>query len=69
MAISQETLIDYIAVPFVTKEEDIKKVRDQLGEAGNSVKILAKIDSLDAVTNFEDIVKSADGTIFVRNEL
>jgi len=69
MAISQETLIGYIAVPFVTKEEDIKKVRDQLGEAGNSVKILAKIDSLDAVTNFEDIVKSADGTIFVRNEL
>ena len=69
IAISQTTLIDFIAVPFITKDEDIKELREKLGEAGKTVKILAKVDNLDAVTNFESIIKSADGSIFVRNEL
>lgn len=69
MAISQISLIDYIAVPFITKQDDVKEIKEKLGEGGKDIKILAKVDNMEAVTNFESIMKSADGSIFVRNEL
>lgn len=67
--ISQMTLIDFIAIPFVSKQDDIIQVREKLGDAGKSVRVLAKVDQLDAVTNFDSILNAADGSIFVRNEL
>jgi len=33
------------------------------------IQILAKIDTVDAVNNFQNIIKSADGVIILRNEL
>ena len=68
-AISQFCLIDFIAVPFVSKEDDIKEVREKLGQGGKLINVLAKVDNMDAVTHFENILNSADGSIFVRNEL
>ena len=33
------------------------------------IQILAKIDTVDAVQNFNGIIKQADGVIILRNEL
>ena len=44
-------------------------MRETLGEGGSSIKILAKVDSIHGVENYEDILYEADGIIFSRNEL
>ena len=46
------TVIDYLALPFTTSAEDVITVRNRLGVHGKDVKILAKIDTLDGITNF-----------------
>jgi len=40
-----------------------------LGEGGSNIKIIAKVDSIHGVENFEDILYEADGMVFSRNEL
>jgi pyruvate kinase len=58
-----------VALPFTAQGEDIRNVREILGEGGHNIKILAKIDSIHGVENYEDILFEADGMIFCRNEL
>ena len=67
--ISKATIIDYIAVPFINTADDITKIRATLGNHGKDIKILAKIDTLEGVKNYNQILTAADGIIFVRNEL
>ena len=68
-AISQHIGIDFFALPFAAQGEDIRQVREVLGEGGANIKLLAKIDSIHGVENYEDILFEADGMIFSRNEL
>ena len=68
-AISQHIGIDFFSLPFAAQGEDIRQVREVLGEGGANIKILAKIDSIHGVENYEDILFEADGMIFSRNEL
>ena len=44
-------------------------MKDVLGPSGAHIQILAKIDTVDSVHNFEEIVKAADGIIINRVEL
>jgi pyruvate kinase len=50
---SQLALIDFLVVPFVYSAEDIQQVRAKLGPHGSKIKLFAKIDSVEAVKNFE----------------
>lgn len=61
--------IDFLAVPFVQSGEDIAGIRKTLGENGKSIHILAKIDQLESVQRFNEILDESDGAVFVRNEL
>lgn len=56
-------------VPFASSGNDIKQIRDILGDSGSNIKILAKIDSIHGIENFSDILSQADGMVFCRNEL
>lgn len=67
--ISQAMMIDFVALPFTISADDIDTLREYLGPNGRDVKILAKIDSLDGVKNFDKIVQKADGSIFVRTDI
>ena len=60
---------DYILVPNVTSVKDVQEIKYSLAEAGNKIGILAKIDNLEAVHQFEGILKYASGVVVVRNEL
>lgn len=44
-------------------------IRELLGDNGKMVKIISKIDTLEGVQQYENILKHSDGVIFVRNEL
>jgi pyruvate kinase len=68
-AISQVTIIDYLAIPFCASGADPLTVRELLGPNGKDIKIVSKIDTLEGVQQYENILKHSDSCIFVRNEL
>jgi pyruvate kinase len=56
-------------LPFAIRKNDITHVRDVLGPAGAHIQILAKVNTIEALKNFEDLVKGADGIVLNRAEL
>ena len=58
-----------MCVPNITSVKDVQEARYARGDKGNRLGILAKIDNLEAVHQFQSILKYADGVIIVRNEL
>ena len=60
---------DFVAIPYAVRKKDIQTVRDYLGPAGAHIKLLAKIDTLEAIHNFEDLINAADGIIINRVEI
>ncbi|MDR3208585.1 MAG: pyruvate kinase [Rickettsiales bacterium] len=62
--------VDYIAVSFVQKPEDISEVRDFITErTGRPIKIIAKIERPQALARIEDIIKNSDGIMVARGDL
>ena len=55
-AISQLIMIDYIAIPFCNSGADPMTVKELLGPTGRNIKVLAKIDTLEGVQQFENIL-------------
>jgi pyruvate kinase len=48
-AISQVTIIDYLAIPFVSSGADYITVKELLGVNGANIQIASKIDTLEGV--------------------
>lgn len=61
--------VDYIALSFVRSADDIHELRELLGTRGQNVKIIAKIEDQEGVTNINDIVRAADGVMVARGDL
>lgn len=59
---------DFVSVPGVVSARDLQEIKKVI-QGDSKVAILAKIDSLEAVHQFQGILKYADGVIIVRNEL
>merc|ERR1712137_1165402 len=58
---------DYIALSFVQTPEDIKECRKHC--AGKDIKIIAKIDNVEGLKNFDAILAEADGIMVARGDL
>lgn len=56
-------------MPLVTSAEDVTVLRERLGSGGKNIQLIAKIDSINGLENFEEILNAADGVVFQRNEL
>lgn len=69
IGIAIKNRFDYLIVPNVTSVKDLQEVRHALGDAGKNVGIIAKVDNLEAVHQFEGILKYTNGVIVLRNEL
>lgn len=61
--------IDYVAMSFVQTADDINNLRKILAEHGSDAKIIAKIETLAAVDNIEEIVKASDAVMVARGDL
>ena len=62
--------IDFVAVSKVSDGDDVRKVRLFLDQnKAENVKVVAKIETADAVENIDDIVDAADGVMIVRGSL
>ncbi|MEE4360779.1 MAG: pyruvate kinase, partial [Pseudomonadales bacterium] len=61
--------VDFIALSFVRRPEDIELLRAQLGRKASKVRIIAKIEDQEGVENLEAIVRLADGVMVARGDL
>ena len=61
--------VDYIALSFVRRADDIKLVREIAEEWGQPTPIIAKIETPDAIENLESIVVASDGVMVARGDL
>jgi pyruvate kinase len=61
--------VDYIALSFVRRADDLKLVREICNEWGQPTPIIAKIETPDAIENLESIVAASDGVMVARGDL
>jgi pyruvate kinase len=61
--------VDYIALSFVRRADDIKLVRDIASEWGQPTPVVAKIETPDAIENLESIIAASDGVMVARGDL
>lgn len=61
--------IDYVALSFVQKAEDVVKLRQLLRTMNSTAKVIAKIETGAAVENVEEIVQESDAVMIARGDL
>ena len=61
--------LDYFALSFVRRREDLEPVRAHLAEKNVDVPLIAKIEKPQAAANAEEIIDAADGIMIARGDL
>ncbi len=61
--------VDFIALSFVRRPDDIHVLRSRLDDRGVTKSIIAKIEKQEAVDNFSEILEAADGIMIARGDL
>lgn len=61
--------VDYLALSFVRRAEDVSQLRDLLERNQALIPIIAKIEKREAVEAFEEIMEISDGAMVARGDL
>ncbi|HVG18788.1 MAG TPA: pyruvate kinase [Blastocatellia bacterium] len=61
--------IDIVAQSFVRAADDCRRAREMINEFGSHARLIAKIEKPEAVENFGEILKAADGVMVARGDL
>ncbi len=61
--------LDFFALSFVRRREDLDPVRKRLAERGAEIPLIAKVEKPQAAANAEEIVDAADGIMVARGDL
>lgn len=61
--------VDYVALSFVRRGDDIRKLRELIQAQGASARIVAKIEMLEAIENLEEVVRLSDAVMVARGDL
>ncbi len=69
LAFGLELDVDWIALSFVRKAEDVIELKNLIAQKGKRAKVIAKIEKPEAVENFEEIVKVSDAVMVARGDL
>ncbi len=64
-----ENDLDYLALSFVRKADDIKLLRGHLQYKKSFINIIAKIEKAEALTEIDAIIKESDGLMVARGDL
>src|SRR5262249_49080133 len=64
-----EQRLDYLALSFVRKAEDIRELRDYLTSKVSDIHLIAKIEKAEAVDHIDDIIDVSDGLMVARGDL
>ncbi len=69
MKLGVEEMVDYFALSFVRKPEDVELAKRSIEELGGDQPVISKIETLQALNNLEDIVEKSDGIMVARGDL
>ena len=62
--------VDYVAASFVRRADDVNRLRNFLTENGGSdIKIISKIENIEGIDNFEEILEASDGIMVARGDM
>ncbi|MDO4354917.1 MAG: pyruvate kinase [Clostridia bacterium] len=65
-----ENNVDFVAASFVRRKEDVVCLRKFLDyNGGHDIRIIAKIENLEGVANFDEILSCADGIMVARGDM
>ena len=60
---------DYVAASFVRSAADVRELRGVLDKAGSRMRIIAKIENQEGVSNLPEILDAADGIMVARGDM
>ncbi|KAL2194985.1 pyruvate kinase [Corynascus similis CBS 632.67] len=61
--------VDMVFASFIRRGQDIKDIREVLGEEGRHIQIIAKIENRQGLNNFPEILAETDGVMVARGDL
>lgn len=65
-----ENKVDFIAASFVRRKDDVEDIRKLLHKnGGDDIKIIAKIENMEGIENFEEILTVSDGIMVARGDM
>ena len=61
--------VDWIALSFVRKAEDIRFIKRLIADAGKTTRVIAKIETPDGLRNIDEIIAITDAVMVARGDL
>ncbi len=61
--------LDFLALSFVRSADEIHRLKDYISKAGSDIKLIAKIETVAAIQNLDDIVNACDIILIARGDL
>jgi len=59
----------YVAASFVQSADDVREIRNVLGTRGRHIKIIPKIENMEGILNFDEILAECDGVMVARGDM
>src|SRR4029450_4630499 len=69
VALGVELAVDFVALSFARKKEDLAQLRQVLQKSGSAAQVVAKIESQSAVRAIDDMIRAADVMLIARGDL
>jgi pyruvate kinase len=69
VALGVELGVDFVALSFARKKEDLEELRQVLQKSGSTAQVVAKIESQSAVREIDDMIAAADVILIARGDL
>ena len=61
--------VDYVAISFVRKASDVRRVKDLLARLNAQIPVVAKLEKPEAIRNLDSILAVSDGVMVARGDL